>query len=623
MDTLAQARAGMASIELPEPVKQRALTELERWWHGESFASYRPAIQALVERGRFDELVDAFRQVLPFGTGGRRGSVGVGPNRMNPWTVGTSIQGHADWLKGRYTGEIGVVVAYDVRRFVDTRSLYGGEGPLRGLSSRDFAELAARVYSANGLVVHLLERGSERYVSTPELSFSIRELRATGGVNISASHNPPDDNGVKVYDVTGAQLAPPEDESLLEVVEHVEQVTSWTWEESVASGRVRWLSPEVHARYVAEVSSVIPPGKRSTQLLYTPLHGTGTVHEALAAAGFRCALHGPQAKPDGAFPTVPGGVANPESPQAMAHALTAAGPEIGLVFGTDPDADRLGCEVRHGDPRSGGAWVHLTGNEIAALVALARARSPGDGRRPLVVITEVTSTLVSRVAAACGAVVVDDLLVGFKYVAEGLRMLEEQGSWKGLDAGSVRFVAGAEESHGVLVTDRIRDKDAAGGAVVLAALADEELARGRTLVDVLEELRREHGEIGNDQVSLKYEGAAGQQRLADLLDGLRKAPPREIGGRAVVQALDHRDEQGRFGAFVSGSDRAARNVLVYKLGAGAWDEGARIILRPSGTEPKLKVYVEVLGRKGLSAEGVAGVRGEMGALCEAVKRWLA
>jgi phosphoglucomutase len=618
MDTLAQARAGMASIDLPEPVKLRAMAELGRWWEGQEFAEYRPAIQMLVERGRFDELLDAFRQVLPFGTGGRRGSVGVGPNRMNPWTVGTSIQGHVDWLKSRSSGEIQVVVAYDVRRFVDTRGLYGGEGPLRGLSSRDFAELAARVYSANGLVVQLLERGSSHYLSTPELSFTIRELSATGGVNISASHNPPDDNGVKVYDATGAQLAPPEDESLLEVVGRVERVTSWSWEEAVASGRVKALSLGMHARYVAAVASVVPRGRRPIGLLYTPLHGTGTVHEVLAAAGFSCAVHGPQATPDGAFPTVPGGVANPEAPEAMAHALAAAGPDVQLVFGTDPDADRLGCEVRHQ-----GQWVHLTGNEIAALVALARVITPSaDARQPLVVVTEVTSALVSRVAAACGAAVVDDLLVGFKYVAEGLRMLEERGSWKELKASRVRFVAGAEESHGVLVTDRIRDKDAAGGAVVLAALAQAEMERGRTLVDVLEDLRRLHGEIRNEQVSLKYEGAAGQQRLADLLDGLRRAPPAEIGGRAVIQALDHRDEQGRFGPFLSDSDRAARNVLVYRLAPGAWDEGARIILRPSGTEPKLKVYVEVLGHKGLAPDGIAAVRAETDGLCEAIRGWL-
>jgi phosphomannomutase len=303
----------------------------------------------------------------------------------------------------------------------------------------------------------------------------------------------------------------------------------------------------------------------------------------------------------------------------MAHALAAAGPEVELVFGTDPDADRLGCEVRHH-----GSFVHLTGNDIAALVvsaALSRAR--GSARRPLVVLTEVTSTFVSRVARAGGAAVVDDLLVGFKYVAEGLRRLQSEGRWRDLPAAEVEFVAGAEESHGVLVTDRIRDKDAAGGAVLLAHLAASARQRGETLIDALDQLRAAHGYVRNDQVSLKYDGATGQQRLAELLDRLRAEPPVAIGERPVLRAIDHRDPAGRFGPFLSESDRAARNVLVYHLSPGAADEGARVILRPSGTEPKLKVYVEVIGLPGLDEAGRTTVDGATASLGRAVRAWLA
>jgi phosphoglucomutase len=627
-EVLETAIAGMAGVSVPAEVRAVAELTLARWWNEAPFAAYRPAIAALVAGQRFDELVDAFRQVLPFGTGGRRGAVGVGPNRINPFTVGASVQGHVDWLRATGRDAPSVVLAYDVRRFVDVRGLYGGvDSPISGLSSRDLAELAARVYAANGVMVHILPRGSARYLSTPELSFSIRELGADGGLNLSASHNPPDDNGVKVYDGRGGQLVPPDDQVLLDVVGAVIDARVTSWDEAVASGRLRWLDDELHSRYVRTVASVVPGGPRELApngapgILYTPLHGTGVVHEVLYAAGFDCALHEPQATPDGAFPTVPNGVANPEAPAAMAHALAAAGDAFALVFGTDPDADRLGVEVRHR-----GRWVHLTGNDIAALVVTAAlAGAPTDPHRdPLVVITEVTSTLVGRVARGAGAILVDDLLVGFKYIGQGLAELEDEGRWHGLDAERVRFVAGAEESHGVLVTDRIRDKDAAGGAVLIAALAAAERHRsGRTLVDVLHELHFAYGYVLNDQVSIAYPGATGQDRLAALLDGLRAAAPTAIGDRPVVAAVDHRDERGPRGRFLSASDRAARNVLVYRLAPGASDDGARVILRPSGTEPKLKVYLEVLGRPGLNAEGRAAVEAEIASLDAAVRAWLA
>ncbi|MEQ1508558.1 MAG: phospho-sugar mutase, partial [Myxococcota bacterium] len=326
---LDQAKAGIGGVAVPEAVRTAAFDHLTRWWTGEPFAAYRPAIRSLVAAGRFDELVDAFRQVLPFGTGGRRGSVGVGPNRINPWTVATSVQGHVNWLRTTGRAAPSVVVAYDVRRFVDAKGIYGadlGDSPIRNLSSRDLAELAARVYAANGVTVHLLARGAAGWVSTPELSFTIRELGADGGINVSASHNPPDDNGVKVYDAAGGQLAPPDDEALLDVVATVTDATVIGWDEAVASGSLRWLDPDVHLRYVHTAASAAPAGSRAIGVLYTPLHGTGVVHEALAAARFACTLHAPQASPDGAFPTVPGHTANPELPEVMAHAIAAAGP---------------------------------------------------------------------------------------------------------------------------------------------------------------------------------------------------------------------------------------------------------------------------------------------------------
>lgn len=603
MDRFESIERGFARVDVPAEVRGAALAHLRRWLTEAPFAAFVPAIAALDDAGRHEELLDGFRQVLPFGTGGRRGFVGVGPNRLNHWTVGTSIEGHARWLAaGGLSGA--VVVAWDVRRFEDARGVFPGRTPLHGTTSRDFGELAARIYAAHGFTAWLLPRGSTRALSTPELSFTVRELGAVGGLNVSASHNPPDDNGVKVYDEHGGQLVPPLDEELLTVVSAVEAAAPLDWDAAVAAGRIRFLDDEIHRRYVALAAASVPAGARhGLRVLYTPLHGTGVVDEALAAAGFDCRVHAPQAALDGAFPTVPGGVANPEVPAAMAHALAAAG-DADLVIGTDPDADRIGCEVRHA-----GGFVHLTGNDIGALVihALLLRAWP---RTPLVVKTEVTSAFVERVAAAGGAVVVGDLLVGFKYVAEGLAALE-RGPWRGIDPAAVAFVCGVEESHGLLVTDRIRDKDSAGAAVVLCWLAAEAKREGRTLVDVLRDLQDRLGYVRNDQVTVAFPGATGAAKMAALLDGLRASPPAAFGGFAVTSATDHRDVAGRFGPYRSESDRAARNVIVYGLAPGEGHRGGRLIFRPSGTEPKLKIYVELEGARDGVDRAVEALKGPL------------
>ena len=614
-DLITKAEEGFRTVDVPDSVRQAATDHLRTWLNGERFADYHPQIQALVDHGRYDELLDAFRQVLPFGTGGRRGHVGVGPNRMNPHTVGTSVQGHADWLKTKFEGKIQVVIAYDVRRFDDVRGVYDSArpSPIHGVTSRDLAELAARIYAANGIHAHLLQRGFEPYLSTPELSFVIRELGAQGGLNISASHNPPDDNGVKVYDERGAQLVAPDDEALLNVVSQVVNAKIVTANEAYEARLAHVLDGQLHDRYLTETAGVAEDGSRDLQILYTPLHGTGVLHQSLARAGFSVQLHEPQASLDGRFPTVPQGVANPENPAAMANALEAAS-GMDLVFGTDPDADRLGCEVWHR-----GEWAHLTGNDIAVLVAHASCKRDFGSRKPLVIVTEVTTRLVRRVAEAAGATVIDDLLVGFKYIAHGLRMLETEGRWRGVLADKVTLAAAGEESHGVLVTSRIRDKDAAGGAVMLAALAATAKQEGKTLVDVLRGLQDRHGYVVNGQVSVRFEGATGASRMAQLLDRLRSHPPAELGGRRVIASFDHRDERGRFGPFRSNSDRASRNVVVYhlaedKTAAVPYDSAARVILRPSGTEPKLKIYAEIQGLAGLDPAGRQAVDRALDAL---------
>lgn len=614
---LARARTGILALGLPDAVAQGALTNLARWLTDETFADYRPQVASMLERERFELLADAFHRVLPFGTGGRRGAVGVGPNRINPWTIGTSVQGHVDWLRAAATsgGPLRVVVAYDVRRFEDAEGIWDRDvpNPVLGLTSRDLAELAVRIYAANGVDAWILPRGGGRFVSTPELSYTIRALGAQGGLNLSASHNPPDDNGIKVYDARGAQLVPPDDEHLLRAVGGVVRVRTFSWEEAIESGRVRFLDDDPHRRYVDLVAGLADPdGPRDVAVVFSPLHGSGCVDEALHAAGFSCDRVEAQAEPDGRFPTVPGHVANPERPEALELAIRVAGDTHDLVLATDPDADRIGAVVRHA-----GRWVHLSGNEIGALLVHHRLLHH-HGRRPLVITTEVTSSLVGAVARAAGAAVIDDLLVGFKYVAEVLRQLEEEGSCRDIRADEVAFLAGIEESNGGLLTPEMRDKDSAGGGVILAEAAAEAKARGRTLVDVLDALLDRHGYILNTQLNLKFPGATGQARMHRLLDGFRAAPPRALAGRVVSGFSDHRDPSGRFGPILSESDLAARNVLVFHLAPSTVDQGARVILRPSGTEPKLKIYLEVRGSAHLDRGGRAAVDAEIAGLSAAL-----
>lgn len=612
---LAAAAEGFETLDVPPQVRASAVENLRQWTTEGPFRAYQHQIRALVEAGRWDRLLDAFYQVLPFGTGGRRGAVGIGPNRFNPWTLGASVQGHAAFLRRtRGDGPLKVVIACDVRCFHDIREelVEGVPDPVRGTTSRDFAEIAAEVYAAAGITVVLPPPGE--VMSTPELSFAIRHLGADGGLNISASHNHPDDNGGKFYNATGAQEVPPQDEEMAAEVAAVTYVDRMSLDRARAAGLVETLDDSVHEAYLDTVLAVQKqrpePGLR---IVFTALHGTATrtVLAALRRAGFEAALEPTQAEPDGAFPNVPFRAPNPEVPGSMAAAVThARAIDADIVMACDPDADRIGLMVReqNADPAATDPvrWTFVTGNEIAALVVhavLSRRASTG---QPLVFKTEVTSGLVERIAQARGARVIGHLLVGFKYIGDALDRLEREGRTHGIPAALSQFAVGVEESHGVLVTPAIRDKDAAGAALVLADLAAREKAAGRTLMDVLRDLWREVGYVRNTLLSTVMRGAVGKARIRRIQDSLRADPPAEIGGRRVLAFHDRRDPDGPFGPIVSGTDAASRDVLVWEL-----EGDARLVLRPSGTEPKNKVYVEVRGAPGQA-------RGEVDRACRAL-----
>ena len=590
-----RAERGFAGLQVAESLKQSALRALAYWLTEDALAPYRGQLHWLIDTERWSLLLDGFYRVLPFGTGGRRGPVGIGPNRFNPWTLASSVQGHVAYLQERHPGTpLSVVIAYDVRIFQDLRGLYNPAlpNPLLGMTSRDFARVAAGVYAAHGIAVHMLPEDAETYISTPELSYTIRSLGASAGLNISASHNHPDDNGGKFYNAQGAQDVPPDDETMASKVADIRRVEALDFAAAKASGLLSPVPPRVHEAYVAlNVAQSLQPAARRAKIVFTPLHGTAdsTVGTVLRRAGFEVAMVDEQATPDGAFPAVPFRAPNPEVPQAMTTGMALA-EKVGAdaVLACDPDADRIGVCSRTPD----GAYRFLTGNEIAILVThykleqLQRlGRLPA---RPLIIKTEVTTELLRPIADHFGGTLVGDLLVGLKYHANVLHQIEQRQRYGAVTATLDDFIIAVEESHGILVTPDMRDKDAAGAALLLAELAAWQRQQGRVLLDYLDDIYRRYGYFANLGASMVMSGAEGASRIQHIQDTLRRSPPTEVAGWEVTRAVDHWDESGVHGPLLSETDRAARNVLAYQLA-----NGARVIIRPSGTEPKNKLYLEV------------------------------
>ena len=592
-DFMSLVNAAFAKIDVSEELRDFATHNVQRWLTEERFADAAPQLQQLIEGGKFDLLFDAFFQQIPFGTGGRRGAVGFGTNRINRFTISTSIQGHCDFLRRYHPDEdLSVVVAYDVRCFNDLRGVYdrGTENALLGTSSLDFAKVAASVYAANGVRVWFNDPESKHFISTPELSFSIRKLGAHGGLNISASHNHPDDNGAKIYNARGGQEIPPLDEEMAKIVESIEDARSMPWQEAVDAGLIRWIDASVHDEYVqTNVELSLDAKLRSARIVFTPLHGTGwsSVGETLQKCGFEVEQFPDQAEPDGAFPNVPFRSPNPEVPQSCDKATEwAKGRNADVVLAADPDADRLGMIVP--DPDRG--WTFLNGNQVGTLLAAYMIENGAASQRehPFCVTTVVTTSLFRRIAEASGVQVVSDLPIGFKYIAEVLRQVEDKGCYGDIRATLDDYVVGIEESHGYLVTPLIRDKDAAGAAVLLAEMVSKLKDSGRPVLSWLDDVYRRFGYVRNRLVSTVMLGAKGYLDIRKIQQNLRSDPPQSIGGLKVLQFVDRQDESGPFGKIVSETDRSARDLLTFDL-----ESDVRLVLRPSGTEPKNKIYVEV------------------------------
>lgn len=542
----------------------KAAETLARWLQDPSVdANTKAELQALENEPQ--ELEERFYRDLEFGTGGLRGVIGAGSNRINRYTVGRATQGFAKYILEKHTGEgrPSVVIAHDSRRF-----------------SPEFTLEAALVLAGNGIETHLFP--SLR--STPQLSFSVRYLKATGGIVITASHNPPEYNGYKVYNAEGGQLVPDEAEKVISYILQVDSfdaVKRISQEEAERQGMLHWLDEREDEAFTDTVAAVSVAHEeiaatlgRDFKIVYTPLHGTGNlpVRRVLKKIGFTEVYVVPeQEQPDSEFSTVKS--PNPEEREAFTLGMKL-GEELNadLLIGTDPDADRMGAVVRDNE----GKFVVLSGNQSGALmIHYYLSRLQEQGKLPsngAVVKTIVTSEMGAAVAAYYGATVFNTL-TGFKYIGEKMTQFEQSGEYT--------FLFGYEESYGYLAGNYARDKDAVLAAMLISEAGAYYKAQGKTLYEVLQELYEQFGYFLESLESRTLKGKDGVAQIQGIMNDWRSNPPQEMAGSAVSEILD-------YSLGLNGLPK--ENVLKYLLADGSW-----FCLRPSGTEPKIKVYFAVRG----------------------------
>ena len=559
-----------------------------------------PAIQAKVDTwltGNFDqatkdeilalqknnpaELADAFYRNLEFGTGGLRGLMGVGTNRMNKYTVGMATQGYANYLRQSFPGQqVKVAIAHDSRN-----------------NSRFFAETTAHVFAANGIHVYLFED----LRPTPELSFAIRHLKCQGGVVCTASHNPKEYNGYKAYWDDGSQLVPPHDKNVIKEVEKIATVDDVKW--SGGDERIELIGQQVDDEYRKMVKqlSVYPEviaRNKNMKIVYTPIHGTGItlIPQVLKDFGFEdIHIVKEQSVPDGNFPTVV--YPNPEESEAMSLGLKLAEKlDADILAGTDPDSDRIAIGVKD----FSGKWVLMNGNQTAVLAFnyLIEARKTKGVAQPndMVITTIVTTPMIDKIAEK-NNVHCYRVLTGFKWIAEMIRVKE----------GKENYIIGGEESFGLMIGDKIRDKDGISAVALLCEMAAYEKEKGRTLYQKMIDLYVEYGLYKENLVSITKKGMDGQQQIAAMMEGYRNNPPKKINGSDVIQLLDYELQKGINPQ--SGEEwkitLPKSNVLQFILA-----DDSTISARPSGTEPKIKFYFSV-NRKIESEKDFEGANEEL------------
>ena len=571
-------------MENEELIKQCTATA-QQWLTPAYDAETQAQVKAMLENPDKTELIDSFYKVLEFGTGGLRGIMGAGTNRMNIYTVGAATQGLANYLKKNFAGkdDISVVIGHDCRN-----------------NSRKFAEISADIFSANGIKVYLFDDMRP----TPEMSFAIRYLGCQSGINITASHNPREYNGYKAYWDDGAQVLSPHDTGIIDEVVKVKT------EDIKFEGNkdlIQIIGKDVDDVYLEKVHAIsIDPEvikrQKDLKIVYTPIHGTGMmlIPQALKQWGFENVHCVPeQMVKSGDFPTVIS--PNPENAEALTLALNLAKSiDADIVMASDPDADRVGMACKDDT----GEWILINGNQTCLLflyyiIKNRQALGKMEGNE-FVVKTIVTTELIKKVADKNNIKMLD-CYTGFKWIAREIRLRE----------GKEQYIGGGEESYGFLAEDFVRDKDAVSACTLLAEICAWAKDQGKTLYDILMEIYIEYGFSKETTVNVVKPGKTGQDEIKAMMENFRANPPKELGGSKVLVAKDYKTLKATAAdGSVSDIDMpTTSNVLQYFT-----EDGTKVSVRPSGTEPKIKFYMELTGEmkcskcyKGATADALAKI----------------
>ena len=544
-------------------------------------------------RDNEEEIKDRFYKELEFGTAGLRGVIGAGTNRMNKYTVGRATQGLANFINKMKIENPSVVISYDSRHM-----------------SKEFSEIAALVLNANGIKVNLFDN----LRPVPELSFSVRYLHATAGIMITASHNPPEYNGYKVYWSDGAQIVPPIDKGIIDEVLAIEDfslIKTLNKNEAIEAGLLNYVGEEIDDAFINALKSsclnpeIIKKEAKNVKIVYTPLHGAGNlpVQRILKELGFENVYVVPeQEKPDGDFPTV--SYPNPEDPKAFELALKLAKEvDADVVLATDPDADRLGVFSK----MSNGEYVSYTGNMSALLICeyeLSQKKEKGIFPNNGAIITTVVSSELTKAIAENYGAKVFETLTGFKWIGEKIRKFEEEHSYK--------YLFGFEESYGCLIAPHARDKDGISAVMALCEATAFYKNKGWSLWEQMIKIYEKYGYYREGQVSIVLKGADGAEEIKNKMAKMRSNPPTELAGLKVLEVRDYQEHViKKADGEVSETDLPTSNVLYYELSNNSW-----CCVRPSGTEPKIKFYMGVKGSTMQDAEN------QLAVLSEAMKKFV-
>lgn len=574
-----------------ELIKQ-VTAKAEAWLTDAYDETTRAEVRRMLDATDKTELIESFYKDLEFGTGGLRGIMGAGTNRMNIYTVGAATQGLANYLKEAFVDEpeIKVVVGHDVRN-----------------NSRKFAEIVADIFSANGIKVYLFDS----FRPTPELSFAIRELGCQSGVNITASHNPKEYNGYKAYWSDGAQIIAPHDVNIINNVEKIKSVNDIKFKGN--PDNIQIIGEEVDNAFLSAIKGLsLSPDSierhADLKIVYTPIHGTGVklIPESLRNYGFKNIIHVPeQDVPSGDFPTVES--PNPEVPSAMAMAIAKA-KEVGadLVMASDPDADRIGAVIRDNK----GEYVLINGNQIVMILLnyiITRNIELGRIKGNEYIVKTIVTTEAIKAIADANNIPMYDCYTGFKWIASVIRDHE----------GTGRYLGGGEESYGFLAEDFARDKDAVSAISLMAEACAWAKDKGMDFLQMLQDIYIKYGFSREAGISVVRKGKTGAEEIVAMMKNFRENPPKQLGGSPVVEVKDYDSlnmTDLRTGKVSKLDMPTTSNVLQYFT-----EDGSKVSVRPSGTEPKIKFYIEVRGTMASAADYDRAIS-EADNKIEAVKR---